>query len=88
MMDVNSHYEMRRQQYQDMLREAEQYRLARELGLIEVGARRSIVARLRVWLSQIRSSKVNSSEIAAVQTERLLSQTKPPTEMVGGSFSK
>lgn len=67
MMDVYGHYEMRRQQYQDMLREAEEYHLARELGFREADALRSIAAKLWAWLSQIRSPKVTSSEEALMR---------------------
>ncbi len=70
MMDVNGHYEMRRQQYQAMLREAEQYRLARELGFTEAGALRSIAARLWGRLSRIIAPEVTSSDEALIRRTR------------------
>lgn len=61
MMDVHGYYEMRRQKYQDMLREAEQYRLARELGVTDADRFRSIAARFWNWLPRILSLKVTRS---------------------------
>ncbi len=70
MMDVNGTYEMRRQQYQDMLREAEEYRLARELGFTEAGTVRVLAAKLRAWLSQIISPEVTSRDAALIRRPR------------------
>ncbi len=51
MMDMR--YEIRMQQYRDMLREAEEYRLARALGYREADMLRSMAAKLWARLSQI-----------------------------------
>ncbi len=68
MMDMR--YDIRRQQHQDLLREAEAYRLARELGVTDGGRLRSIATRLRVWLSQIRPPKVPGSDGALTRRTR------------------
>ena len=64
MMDPNGHYEMKRQKYEDMLREAEQHRLAREAGFRNFDVLRSIAIKLRAWLSQITAREVASSDEA------------------------
>jgi hypothetical protein len=70
MMDIDGHYEMQRQKRQDRLREAEHYRLARELGFTEAGALRSIAAKLRAWLSRIISPEVTGSDDALIRQTR------------------
>jgi hypothetical protein len=45
--------EVRKRHYQSLLHEAEQQRLVRELGSTETSRLRSIVARLRRWLSHL-----------------------------------
>jgi hypothetical protein len=53
-----------------MLREAEQYRLARELGFTEVGALGSIAAKLQAWLFRITSPEVTGSDDALIRRTR------------------
>jgi|RhiMetdeSRZDD1v2_1073273.scaffolds.fasta_scaffold4197124_1 hypothetical protein len=54
-MDLDVQYELRKQHCQDILREAEQYRLARKAGYTEVKEFRLFVARLwGFWLQVIR----------------------------------
>jgi hypothetical protein len=67
MMDVNGHYEQRRQHYQDLLQEAEEQRLARELGFNGAGTRRSSAAGFWGWLSRILSSEVPSSHECTIR---------------------
>jgi hypothetical protein len=53
-MDTNGRYEIKMEHYRALLREAEEYRLARELGFSEADVLRSIAAKLWAWLPQIR----------------------------------
>jgi L-amino acid N-acyltransferase YncA len=68
---MGRHHEIRMQQYQNMLREAEQYRLARELGFIESGTFRSLAAKLQAWLSQLTSREIASSDEAFISNTRI-----------------
>jgi len=63
-------YELRRQQYQEFLREAEEYRLARALGFREADALRSIAAKLWARLSQVISPEVTNSDEALIRRPR------------------
>lgn len=62
---MDGHYIQRMQQYEDMLREAEQWRLARAMGMAKypnLGLLRSIAGRFWGWLSRIISPQVGSEQ--------------------------
>ena len=63
-------YELRRQQYQEFLREAEEYRLARALGYREADMLRSMAAKLWARLSQIISPEVTRRDEALIRRTR------------------
>ena len=67
---IEVHYELRRQRYQDLLREAEEWRLARELGLTEVDTLHAIAASFWNRVSQIISPQVTSSDEALIRRTR------------------
>jgi hypothetical protein len=73
-MDVNGHYEQRRQHYQSLLREAEEVRLARELGLTRAGARRSLGTGLWGALLRVFSPKTIRSGSTVTQRARYSDQ--------------
>lgn len=70
MMDLNGHYEMRRQHYQDMLREAEENRLARELGFTETNTLHSLAAKFWGWLSQRPVPRIASNDDSLIRRTR------------------
>jgi hypothetical protein len=61
MMDLNLHYELRKQHYQSLLREAEKQRLVQELGFKKAISLRSISSRMWGWLLQMKSPEVTNS---------------------------
>jgi hypothetical protein len=69
-MDVNGHYEQRRQHYQSLLREAEEVRLARELSVTRAGARRTLGTGLWSALSRVFSPKTIRNEPTVTQRAR------------------
>jgi hypothetical protein len=61
MMDVDGYYQYRMEHYHSILREAEQDRLAQELGVTETGILRSVVADFQQWLSHVTSPLIASN---------------------------
>ena len=71
MTDVNGAYEQRMQQYQSLLREADEQRFARELGLTQASAWPiSCPAWLWARLSQVMSPEVASSDESLIRRTR------------------
>jgi hypothetical protein len=72
---MHIHYELRKQRYEEMLREAQEHRLVRELGVTEVVPWRTMAARFLNRLSQIISPQVTSREEALIRRTRGASQS-------------
>ena len=72
MMDVDGCFEQRRQQYEDILREAEQYHFAREFGVTETSLLHSVAVGLRAWLSHVTTMSRGNSQHARKSGEQLI----------------
>jgi len=71
-MDVNGRFEQRMQHYQSLLREAEENRLARELGFTEANTLYTIATGLWNKLSRRFSPDVASRETGGVPIRQVM----------------
>jgi hypothetical protein len=72
-MDINDHFERRMQQYESFLREAEERRLARDVGMPDcpdLELLRPMASGLWGWLSQLISPEVANSDESIIRNIR------------------
>lgn len=76
MMNIDIQYEVRKQRYEFLLREAEERRLARELGFTDLIILRLVVTELWKWLSRTVTTKVTKAEQSLISREQHSAQAQ------------